>query len=223
MNCEPASGRERTRGESTYPVGDRKVTRPRPSNRRMANRWFPRRRPGIAIAWLVIWGVVFLTMLCFAVEIGTIYLAQSELETAMEAAALAGVREWNDSGDASSARSFAVSYAAFNNVNDQGVPLDRNDGLPPADPNGNHACNGDLVLGVVSGPDCNNYDFDPSQAPAGSNHGVHAEKRLQINSVCGQLFHLPLGPYSIHAHATAALEAGGAPRLVRIRQFLNCP
>jgi hypothetical protein len=175
------------------------------------------------MAWLVIWGVVFLTMLCFAVEIGTIYLAQSELETALEAAALAGVKQWKDSGDAGSTRTYAVSYADFNDVNDLGVPLDRNDGSPPTDGNGNHSCHGELVLGVVSEADCNDLDFDHTLAPTGNNHGVHAEKHLVVDSVCGHLFHLPLGPYSIHAQATAALDGSGAPRLVRIRQFLNCP
>jgi hypothetical protein len=58
----------------------------------------PARRRGLATMWLIMFGPVFLVMLYFVVEIGHLYLAKTELNNALEAAALAGAQRWSQAG-----------------------------------------------------------------------------------------------------------------------------
>jgi hypothetical protein len=159
-------------------MNDRKLAQPLLPYSPVLRRGGRPRRRGIAIAWLIIWSVVFLLMLCFAVEIGSIYVAQSELETALEAAALAGVKEWHDSGSTVLARDYAVAYAHANTVNDVPVLLDRNDSPPPLDANGNYRCDGELVLGRITGTTCNDLEFDHGQSPGGGGETVTLTVRV---------------------------------------------
>jgi hypothetical protein len=190
-----------------------------------------RRRRGLAIAWLLIWGTVFLTMLGLAVEIGNIYLAQSELETALESAALAGAKAWYDRRELPDAaiarleaRDYAVAYAEANLSSGQPVALDHNDSPPTSPPNDNTSCNGDIVLGAITGTAPDGLLFDAGAVPDldVGGFGVWIQKRFPVTSLCQQLFHLPLGPFHVSAEVTAVCEGSGTPQLVRIKTF-TCP
>jgi len=116
--------------------------------------------------WVLAAGPAFLTMLCFVLEIGNLWLARGELETALEAAALAAVKEWKETNSTALARDHAVVYAAANTVAGSPVILDRNDGGGGA--NDNLACDGDIVLGEITGEGCEGYIFDADSTPGGA-------------------------------------------------------
>jgi hypothetical protein len=125
-----------------------------------------RHRRGLAGVWVIAAGPALLTMLCFTVEIGNLWLARGELETALEAAALAAVKEWRDTNSTSQARDFAVVYAAANTVAGSPVILNRNDGGGGV--NDNFVCDGEIVLGEIRGQGCNGYIFDADSSPGGA-------------------------------------------------------
>lgn len=83
----------------------------------------PLARRGVATVWLVLFLPLLMLMLCFVVEIGNLWMARAELETALEAAALAAVKEWGDNsgGDTLVERNVGVTVAAANYV--RGNPL----------------------------------------------------------------------------------------------------
>ena len=72
-----------------------------------------RRCRGLAGMWVVAAGPAFLTMLCFVLEIGNIWLARGELETALESAALAAVKAWKETNSTALARDYAGSPHRF--------------------------------------------------------------------------------------------------------------
>ena len=89
------------------------------------NRGRPARR-GISVLWLVVTLPIFVFLFVGVVMIGNIWLARVELENALEAAALAAVKEWAENpsygGDTLIPRNVGVAYAAANTIS--GVPVD---------------------------------------------------------------------------------------------------
>jgi Flp pilus assembly protein TadG len=123
-----------------------------PSTRR-----FLAQRRGLSTAWLLLFGPVFLVLLALVVEIGNIYVAQAQLENAMEAAALAAVKEWG--GTAPNANWTETSRqvgAAYGNANEvAGKPLGDLAAIGlnyqlGGTSNNNVSSSGDLVFGSVS-------------------------------------------------------------------------
>jgi len=96
--------------------------------------------------------------MAIVVEIGNIYVAQAQLENALEAAALAAVLEWGGEPPAAStadARLVGEEYGNANEVCGQRLgdldPIDPNyQAAPGGDANDNASCSGDLVFGAVS-------------------------------------------------------------------------
>ena len=125
--------------------------------RRTRNRWRFTRRRGLSTAWLLLFGPVFLVLLGLVVEIGNIYVAQSQLENAMEAAALAAVKEWGGSAPSNDwtliPRQVGAAYGNVNEVAGQRLGDFSPMGLnyqPGGTSNNNASCGGDLVFGAVS-------------------------------------------------------------------------
>lgn len=73
-------------------------------------------RRGSATIWLIVTLPVLLILFCFVVNVAQQWLARVELESALEAAALAAVKEWGDAGggDTLIAREVGMEYAALN-------------------------------------------------------------------------------------------------------------
>jgi Flp pilus assembly protein TadG len=177
-----------------------------------------RHRRGLAGVWVIAAGPALLTMLCFTLEIGNLWLARGELETALEAAALAAVKEWRDTNSASQARDFAVVYAAANTIAGAPVILSRNDGGGGV--HGNLVCNGEIVLGEIRGANCDSFVFDANSSPVAA-YGVRTRKTAQVTPVFQNLFGVPIGPFFVSAQVEAMCEAPeGLPKLVRISQYL---
>ena len=119
-------------------------------NQLATHRGHARARRGISTFWLILVLPLFVILLCFVADIGNVWLARVELENAMEAAALAAVKEWGDQGGGSTLqpRQVGRTYALVNDVNGAGVPIDLNYD-PTRLPNENLSCEGNLVFGAV--------------------------------------------------------------------------
>src|SRR3982751_4625589 len=74
------------------------------------------RRSGIATVWIIVSVPAIITLLILLSDIGTLWLARYELETATEAAALAAVKEWKATNDTNLARTAAQQFALTNTV-----------------------------------------------------------------------------------------------------------
>ena len=76
------------------------------------------RRRGSATIWLIVTLPVLLILFCFVLNIAQQWLARVELENALEAAALAAVKEWGDAngGDTLIPREVGVEYANLNRM-----------------------------------------------------------------------------------------------------------
>ncbi|TVS09303.1 MAG: hypothetical protein EA424_27475 [Planctomycetaceae bacterium] len=147
----------------------RKRTVPGPTSMRACGR----RRRAVVTLWTLLILPVLLVLFAVAVEGVHFWLARVELENALEAAALAAVKDWAESGSAPGpgwthpARIVGQQYAAANTINQTPVSIDTNLGVFDAasNPNENLAFVGDLVFGAVTGehPD---YVFEVDLAPS---------------------------------------------------------
>jgi hypothetical protein len=121
---------------------------------------------GIATVWAVVAIPTAVTLLCVVIEVAHLWLSKIELQNALNAAALAGVKRWGDISEITSApspfhdtpgafsitqeaRDAAVAAAAGNTVSGQPVVLDRNEADDGIDDVGydNASCTGDIILG----------------------------------------------------------------------------
>ncbi len=119
---------------------------------------------GVVALWTLLMIPVLLVLFAVIVEGVHLWLARVELENAMEAGALAAVKEWAETpsgaaaGWTGNARLVGQQYAAANTINQTPVSIGTNPGaFDLADnPNENGSCDGNLVFGAVieNDPDC---------------------------------------------------------------------
>ena len=137
---------------------------------------FARRRRGSATLWLIIWLPCLLTLFCVLVGVANLWLARVELENALEASALAAVKQWGENGGGSTVvpRNVGVAYAAANIVRGNPVVIGTNYN-PLNAPNENDLCNptphnvppnGNLVFGAIDDTDPDHVIFDAGEAPS---------------------------------------------------------
>jgi hypothetical protein len=193
------------------------------------------RRPGWAALWLIIWLPALLVLMSVLLGIANLWLARVELETALESAALAAVKEWGDQGGGETfvARQVGVEFAAANCVRGVPVALDPNYDGPlaallgrpfvrlasvaaAAGCNENRSCTitasppGNLVFGAISEDDPDNVIFNAGQCPS-CNPG-----RILIDATgqgAGNLRH-------DNAWGIAFLREAGTPNNLRIRRIM---
>jgi len=118
-------------------------------------------RRGVATVWAILTLPIAAIAICGIVELGHLCLVRQELQTALEAAALAGVKTWADQSRADghaqpgarektqAARQAALAVARANTVFGESLALDANQADDGDDVNGydNATCAGDIVLG----------------------------------------------------------------------------
>ena len=117
------------------------------------------RRPprGVVALWTLLMIPVLVVLFAVVVEGVHLWLARVELENALEASALAAVKEWAEStsgvqaGWTNNARLVGQQYAAANTINQTPVVIGDNTGPfdPTTNPNENGPCDGNLVFGAV--------------------------------------------------------------------------
>jgi len=177
-----------------------------------------RARRGVVTLWVIVALPVLLVLVCLVIEIGNIWLARAELENALEAAALAAVKEWHDAPAANlAARNVGVIYAAANTVTGSPVAITHNGG--GAAPNLNASPAGNLIFGAVTTATIP-WIFQGNQAPScpgGDAFAVRAQATCPVHSVCCQLFGETLPIFQVSACATARYPCGGSPQLIRVR------
>ena len=148
---------------------DRKRTGRGGSWGRLGNR--PRR--AVVTLWTLLMLPVLLVLFAVVVEGVHLWLARVELENAMEAAALAAVKEWAawpsgpGPGWTQPARIVGQQYAAANTILRTPVEIETNQGVfdPLTNPNENLRCEGHLIFGAITEQEPA-YVFEADQAPA---------------------------------------------------------
>lgn len=179
-----------------------------------------RRRSGIATVWIIAGVPAFLTLLIVLTDLGTIWQARAELETALESAALAAVQQWKIvPADTITPRNTADSFAQANTVVGHTFTLDLN--FNGADPNGNAFCSGEIVFGQIDLA----QNFEAGTVPAAPDYfGVRIRKTVSIPSLWSAFAGVTFGPYNVTAQTVAQLQVapGGTPQLVLLNSF-TCP
>ncbi len=176
-------------------------------------------RRGIATVWIIASIPAIFTLLILLTDIGSLWQARMELETALESAALAAVQEWKATNNTNLARIAAQNFSQANTVLGNPVILSSNGG--GGGTNDNSICDGDIVLGNVTSAG----DFLASVAPNSTNfYGARIRNTKEVPSLWINFAGVSFGPYVVHAEAVAQLQfdAGGTPRLMRPRSF-TCP
>jgi hypothetical protein len=193
------------------------------------------RRRGWATLWLIIWLPALLVLLSALLGIANLWLARVELETALEAAALAAVKEWGDQGGGETfiPRQVGVEFAAANCVRGVPVAIDPNyDGplaallgqplvrlasvAPVTGCNENRSCTltasppGNLVFGAISEDDPDNVMFNAGECPS-CNPG-----RVLIDATAQGAGNLSQD----NAWGIAFLREAGTPNNLRIRRIV---
>jgi len=110
---------------------------------------------------------VLVLLLAIVVEIVHLWVGRVELENALEAAALAAVKEWGDAGGGSTLipRQIGAEYAAANTIFGVPVPIDLNYNPASGNVNENASCTGDLLFGAITN-DARPWIFDAGVRPS---------------------------------------------------------
>jgi Flp pilus assembly protein TadG len=118
---------------------------------------------GSATIWLIAALPVLLILFCFVINIAQQWLARVELENALEAAALAAVKEWGDAngGDTLIPREVGIEYANLNRVRGFRVQIGDNYDPVSGGINQNKLCDvvkgpppdGNLIFGAITRDD----------------------------------------------------------------------
>jgi len=187
------------------------------------------RRNGIAKLWLILVLPCMVVALCLIIEVSNLWIARAELETALEAAALAAVDDWGDTmdPDTQNARTIGVNFAAANTV--RGAPLvivDNYDNTAPIADNQNDSCTGDLVFGAIT-TSSDPHTFDAGGSPTCTApavpYAVRAQKRVAVPSICMSLFGVSPGMFTVQAETYAVYNCSdSSAKLIRVTTF-TCP
>lgn len=176
-------------------------------------------RRGIATVWIIASVPAIVTLLILLTDIGILWQARMELETATEAAALAAVKEWKATNNTNLARIAAQSFAATNTVLGMSVTITNNGGGGGV--NDNSLCGGDILLGNLTSAGVFEAGVTPSST---NNYGARVIHKLKVKSLSQTFAGVNFGPYFITSEAVAQVqfEPGGTPRLVRPDSIV-CP
>ena len=177
------------------------------------------RRHGIATVWIIAAVPAIFTLLIVLTDVGTVWQARMELETAAEAAALAAVQEWKATGNTNLARTAAQNFAAANTVLGYPVVLASNAG--GGGTNDNSLCEGDILLGNLTSGGVLESGIAPSSTNFYGARVIHAQT---VPSLWKTFAGVTFGPYTIHGEAVARLQfnPGGTPQLTRPLS-ITCP
>jgi Flp pilus assembly protein TadG len=151
-------------------------------------------------------------MLCVVVEVGRLWQARSQLENALEAAALAAVQEWGQRGGTAEQVAAGVAagkaYARANVLH--GTPLDLDDrAVVPA---------AVWAFGTVTSR-AGGFDFTPDPR-AQTNLAVVIEATARVSPIFHALFGRWIGGATVTAGTAAFYDPAVQPpkaRLIRIR------
>ncbi len=181
-------------------------------------------RRGVAKLWLILFLPLFVLMLAVVIDIGNLWLARAELETSLEAAALAAVKEWGGAGGGSTltARQVGQTFAAANPV--RGVPVALNLNYTAGGPNNENTAStfpptsANLIFGSITSI-TPSVVFSPSVVPTCTLGTVlldaYGGPSLQVNNSWGINFQAPNPTVGLTlSRVVLDLRAGGDPDAV---------
>lgn len=180
-------------------------------------------RCGVAILWLILFLPLFLLVLGLVVDIGNVWLARAELESALESAALAAVKEWGDAGggDTLTARQVGQSFAMNSAV--RGAPVFISDNYTKGASNENTThllapSTGVLIFGAITSISPK-VVFDPSVDPGCPSrpYAVMAYAQVNVSPVCGGLFRGIAGPLRVSVKTVAYYRCTGTAQPCLLR------
>ena len=193
----------------------------------------PRARRGVSTLWMVAWLPVMLIFFCILVNVGNLWLARIEAETALEAAALAAVKEWGDNNGGSTLvpRQVGIAYANGNTVRCERLKIATNydSAASGSNPNENLMCdvvranpatstlpNGNLIFGALVEDDplnplTFNTGIEPSCGIGTVMIDATGEGNLAADNAWGIAFHItPDTPATLRiVSVTIDLQASG--------------
>lgn len=172
----------------------------------------PGQRSGLVVIWFLALALMSITVIHFVLEIGWLNLARSELQVAVEGAALAGARSWGpnplselnpvDAPALAIARTTAKAYAhsvlsahtvSGSSTELGNVSMNNN----PAAMNNNLACPGTIVFGSSAG----GVFSAGTPPPSPDQRAVRVDVTITISSPFG------FGSRTINGNATAVWDA----------------
>lgn len=181
----------------------------------------PQSRRGIAAMWILAAGPVALVVFGVVADYSKIWLARAELQSAVDSAALAGVKTWGDGSDTGSARSTArlaaQAFGQANTINGETFTLSTNDNGSDNDNDNNNNSNcstGEILLGRLTG---GTLDTTASNPISQSERGCLVRKTYTVSGF-GSLLG---GSYTIQAESLAGYD-GGSGQLSRV-VAVTCP
>ncbi|HWL08788.1 MAG TPA: pilus assembly protein TadG-related protein [Planctomicrobium sp.] len=179
-------------------------------------------RRGAITLWMILIIPAIVLLFGVVVDMSRLWVARIELTNALEAAALSGVKTWENIGDTptgrETARIHARTAAAANTVTGHGpLVLDENENT--SNTNDNNLPSGEILLGRVniSGSPVN---FQYNAEPDSGYYFAVRTQRTDLNvasiwTVPSWIFGNAMGPYEITASAVA-VYANGQPRIVHV-------
>jgi Flp pilus assembly protein TadG len=151
--------------------------------------------------------VAMLAMIAFAVDVGYLQVARTQLQQAADSAAIAATMELVDKGvtatpdltaETASARQIAVQYAASNPICSA---------APTVDPNTGNGTSGDVVIGYLQDPSDQSQEMDFSDPHRANAVSVRVQRTSGSNGEVNLFFGRIFGRtgQAVTASATAAL------------------
>lgn len=153
-------------------------------------------------------------------EIGSLYVAKTELRHCLESGALAAVRHLrSEKLDTAGARAAAVSFTSANLVRGECIDLTRKVVLEPASEDSPERIGiaGRVTFGNVVASKTTGWVFVPDLPPdRGGFPAVQLEMRQPIVGNVSEIFGMDSPNYRVEATVTARLNGDEEPELVRI-------
>lgn len=203
--------------------------------RRIARLTPPRtaRRKGVATIWFVASTPVLLVVLLAVAELGHLWTARTELETAVDAAAIAAAQRWGDppslpvAGWTSAARLRGQQIAAANSIDGAAVVVGANQGGYNLITNPNENAAYTSGVGMVFGRATvvgSNVTFDadvlPVPVPLTTFYAVRVEQQATIPSLFGSMFGAGLASSEVAVSSTAIYDIfTNEARIVRVDTY----
>jgi Flp pilus assembly protein TadG len=163
--------------------------------------------------WTILAVPVVMTILCVVVEVGRLWQARSQLENALEAAALAAVQEWGQRGgkaeQVAAGEIAGNAYARANAIH--GMPVDLEDRvIVPA------------VAWAFGTATCKGTGFDFTPDPRSqTNLAVALEATARVPALFRHLFGRWIGESTVSASTAAYYDQSvqpPRPRLIRLNE-----
>lgn len=132
-------------------------------------------------------------------EIGSLYVAKTELRQALEAGALGGVRTWDSSAKPDQIIAVAEAFALANTV--RGKCVEFGDA-------------GKITLGVAVPTKSGKWNFLPAAPPSLGSPAVQIEVTQKIDGNVSEVFGLTSPNYEVQGKVTARRNESEQPELI---------